>query len=63
MAIRRRFEIVRVAGISVGVHLSWFGVLALVVVAGFRGFRELFPEGSAVVLAAMAIGQIGRAHV
>lgn len=56
MAIRRRFEIVRIAGISVGVHLSWFGVLALVVVAGFRGFRELFPEGSAVVLAAMAIG-------
>lgn len=55
MVIRRRIEVVRVAGIAVGVHLSWFGVLALVVLAGFRGFAEIFPDAGPVLPAALAL--------
>ena len=50
----RRIPVVRVAGIEVAAHPSWFPVLALVCVGADRGFSELFPERSAVVLAGLA---------
>lgn len=58
MAIRRRFPVLHVAGISIGVHLSWFAVLAVVCLAGDRGFSVLFPE-AAPVLPALLAGVLG----
>ena len=44
----------RVAGIRVGVHLTWFGVLVLVAGAAFQGFKVLFPEAAPVLPAFLA---------
>ena len=53
--VRRRFPVLRVAGIEVAVHLTWFPVLFLVAAAAFTGFSEVFPTRSPVALAALAL--------
>ncbi|MFM7718404.1 MAG: site-2 protease family protein [Actinomycetota bacterium] len=53
--VPRRIPVARVAGIDVAAHLSWFPVLAAVCVGVERGFAQLFPAESRVVLGALAV--------
>jgi Zn-dependent protease len=53
--VRRRFPVLRVAGIEVAVHLTWFPVLLLVASAAYTGFAEIFPGRSPIALGALAM--------
>ncbi|MFM8944528.1 MAG: site-2 protease family protein [Actinomycetota bacterium] len=54
--VRRRFPVLRVAGIEVAVHLSWFPVLLLVAAGSYAGFAEVFPTRSPIVIGLLGVG-------